>query len=315
MERNTGVAMRVRASTAFIALLSISPLLCVAEPTFLSYSYTIDKADCCTDYSVGVNVDVTGDAPITSVTVSHVPLSSGSVGTWALSQLGPTWWWNWSPARPLFSTGPLDGSFVITAVDSNGASATMSDLAIPAGSELDFPTVTISAGSNGYALEVAPVANADYYNLWVVDDVEGYVYWQTVTNPADLVPIPYSELTTGRRYWVYWMAVNVIPTGTQDSVFRSYAIRQIVHMSIDALLQKLAGDVVAVGPGKSLTDKVAIIRAYYAVPDVVSTCSALTDFRNEVAALGGKKISATVVANLLNDADAIMSALGCPQAN
>ena len=296
---------------ALVALLA-GPMSTMAGPVITGASYTIDKADCCTEYSVGVNVDVVGDAPVTGVTVSHVPIASGTVGTWALSQLGPTWWWNWSPLRPLFTTGPLDGTFVITATDSLGNSITSSALSIPAGSELDFPTMTMSITQAGYVIKAAPVANADYYSLLVAGDIEGYVYWQTVYDPAELQPIPFNKLTVGRRYWVYWMAVNVIPTGTLDSVFRSYDIRQIVHASPDALLKQLAADVAGVGSGKSLANKVTLAQTYYEVPDVQATCAVLTDFVREVKAQAAKKkLTATQAATLTSDANAIMAALGC----
>lgn len=296
--------------TAAVVLLPI-PLL--ADPTILGASFNIDKADCCVDYSVGVNVDVTGDSPITSVVVTHRPILSGSAGQWALAQLGPTWWWNWSPAKPLFSTGPLDGVFSVTATDDQGASTTSTDLEIPSDAELAFPNVQITLAQSGYIVTSDPVPGAEYYNLWVWDPVDRYyAHYQTVDDPADLLPMPFDDFVTGRQYNFYFMALNVMPTGRLQSTFRSYNMRTFVHMPTAALLEKLRLDVVGVGPGTSLADKVTMAQAYYVVPDVQATCAVLSAFQNEVQAQTGKKVALVLAEQLINDSGLIMAQMGCP---
>jgi hypothetical protein len=77
------------------------------------------------------------------------------------------------------------------------------------------------------------------------------------------------------------------------------------------LLAALLFEVTGVGPGNSLPNKVAQAQAYYAVPDIQTTCGVLTGFVNEVAAQSGKNISPQVDMKLIADAQAIQAAIGC----
>jgi uncharacterized membrane protein len=77
------------------------------------------------------------------------------------------------------------------------------------------------------------------------------------------------------------------------------------------LLSELASDVVGVGPGKSLADKMAMAEAYYDANDIPATCAVMTDFVREVAAQAGKKLTATQAATLTSDANTVMAAVGC----
>jgi hypothetical protein len=79
----------------------------------------------------------------------------------------------------------------------------------------------------------------------------------------------------------------------------------------NALLQQLLTDVVGVGPGKSLANKIALAQTYYAVPDIQATCAMLTGFINEARAQRGKKLTPEVADKLTADAQAIMEAVGC----
>ena len=84
-----------------------------------------------------------------------------------------------------------------------------------------------------------------------------------------------------------------------------------VASPVAALLGQLATDVVGVGSGKSLANKVALMQAYHAAGDTAATCAMLADFIHEVRAQDGKKIAASVAAQLIADAEAIMNSLGC----
>lgn len=85
-----------------------------------------------------------------------------------------------------------------------------------------------------------------------------------------------------------------------------------VHIPVaGGLLNDLAGKVSGVGPGKSLSDKVAQASAYFAANNIASACSTLEEFLNEVRAQTGKKITAAVAASLTSDAQSIRSALAC----
>ena len=78
------------------------------------------------------------------------------------------------------------------------------------------------------------------------------------------------------------------------------------------LLDQLRESVTGIGPGKSLANKVALAQAYYAVPDVRSTCAVLTAFLREVAAQAGKKkLSDAQATAVMTSALAIMSEIGC----
>jgi hypothetical protein len=77
------------------------------------------------------------------------------------------------------------------------------------------------------------------------------------------------------------------------------------------LLQELADDVVGVGPGQSLYRKVELAQAYLAANDIPATCAMLMDFINEVGAQRDKKIPAASADQLIADAQAIMTEIGC----
>jgi hypothetical protein len=78
------------------------------------------------------------------------------------------------------------------------------------------------------------------------------------------------------------------------------------------LLELLHSAVIGIGPGRSLADKVAIMQAYFAVPDIQSTCLTLDAFKNEVRAQRGKKIATALADQLTEDASAIMVVIPCP---
>ena len=85
-----------------------------------------------------------------------------------------------------------------------------------------------------------------------------------------------------------------------------------VHVSGAAeQLDDLADAVAGVGPGKSLTAKVAAIEDALADDDTAEACTTLNDFINEVNAQTGKKISTAVAASLIAQANGIRAALGC----
>ena len=78
------------------------------------------------------------------------------------------------------------------------------------------------------------------------------------------------------------------------------------------LLELLHSAVIGVGPGRSLANKVAIVQAYLAVPDIQSACLMLGDFKNEVRAQRGKKIAPALADQLTADASTIEVTIPCP---
>jgi hypothetical protein len=77
------------------------------------------------------------------------------------------------------------------------------------------------------------------------------------------------------------------------------------------LLQQLLIDATGIGPGKSLASKVKLAQTYHAVPDVQATCAVLTDFISAVRAQQGKKITGELANELVAEAHAIMTVIGC----
>jgi hypothetical protein len=79
------------------------------------------------------------------------------------------------------------------------------------------------------------------------------------------------------------------------------------HQQLDDLL----GEVLGVGPGKSLAEKLVLAVLYYAAKDVRATCTVLSAFVNEAQAQAGKKIGLELDEKLIAEAQAIETAIGC----
>jgi hypothetical protein len=76
-------------------------------------------------------------------------------------------------------------------------------------------------------------------------------------------------------------------------------------------LENLLEGVTALGPGGSLATKVMLARTYYAVSDIASTCSVLSDLIHQVSAQTGKKIDVLTANEVIADARAVMVAMNC----
>ena len=77
------------------------------------------------------------------------------------------------------------------------------------------------------------------------------------------------------------------------------------------LFANLSTASVGVGPGKSLTDKVALAQSQYASGDVAGACVTLTGYINQVNALAPKKITSTTANALVTQATALKTQIGC----
>ncbi len=84
--------------------------------------------------------------------------------------------------------------------------------------------------------------------------------------------------------------------------------------SVDELVAALLAAVTGVGPGHSLADKMTAVQNYLALvpPDIVSACSKLDDFKNQVSALSGGSVPVPLANQLTADANAIKAAIPCP---
>jgi hypothetical protein len=78
-----------------------------------------------------------------------------------------------------------------------------------------------------------------------------------------------------------------------------------------ALLQQLRDDATGKGPGTSLADKIALAQTYFEVPDIQTTCAVLDAFINQVNVLLRVKKPRGATAQLITDANAIKTAIGC----
>lgn len=88
-------------------------------------------------------------------------------------------------------------------------------------------------------------------------------------------------------------------------------VRGFLATPISLLFSQLLRDVIGVGPGKSLANKVRHALAYYEAQDRQATCAMLQGFRGEVRAQRGKKIAAPLAKRLIADARAISRAIHC----
>jgi hypothetical protein len=84
--------------------------------------------------------------------------------------------------------------------------------------------------------------------------------------------------------------------------------------ALNELVAALLAAVTGVGPGHSLADKMTAVQNYLALvpPNVVSACSKLDDFKNQVSALSGGSVPVPLANQLTADANAIKAAIPCP---
>jgi hypothetical protein len=208
----------------------LAPGIGVANPSLTYLSVIIDKPSYSSTYSVGVTAYTQSDGiGIAGVNVEHQPVTSDSIGSWALASQGGNEWWSWAAAnpRPAQANGRLDGLLEITVTDKGGNSAIFTDFHFQPSAELEFPSIVVHTTATGYRISGNDVENADYYNLWLWDPVASfYPSSQTVQHVADLQEIPFAGLVMGRTYSLFMIANNRFSGGTLDgnngSLFRSY---------------------------------------------------------------------------------------------
>jgi YVTN family beta-propeller protein len=142
-------------------------------------------------------------------------------------------------------------------------------------------TVTVGSGPGGVAITpdgaFAYATNVNSGNVSVIDTASNTV---TTTVPVGSYPI----------------GVAITPDAAADP---------------GALLQQLRDDATGKGPGTSLADKIALAQTYFAVPDIQATCAVLDAFINQVNVLLRGKKPRGATAQLITDANAIKTAIGC----
>ena len=158
--------------------------------------------------------------------------------------------------------------------------------------------------------KVANVGDGD----WLALAVNGVEYFRQPLSAFDVdtvhfAAVPTSLLVVGApAVWTFYL----------DSAGESNAEGLIFDVEPEQpadpiiLVQHLLNDVSGVGPGKSLANKAALARTYYAANDIPATCAVLTDFVSELMVQAGKKkLTTTQAAALTADASAIMETVGC----
>lgn len=76
-------------------------------------------------------------------------------------------------------------------------------------------------------------------------------------------------------------------------------------------LDELLNEVVNIGPGGSLANKVEQAQAYLAVPDIESACGILKAFIKQVSAQTGKKLTTEQGTELITNTQIILDSIGC----
>ena len=146
----------------------------------------------------------------------------------------------------------------------------------------------------------------------------GATYFLTLSPSASDTYVVWNNNSTGATATL-WQC-NGVTTSNCPQGFISYAnvtsgamlLRSADPVQdVGVLLQQLHDKTTGVGTGTSLADKVAIVQAYLAVPDIQSACIMLDDFKNQVSAQRGKKITPALADQLTADANAIIAAIGC----
>jgi hypothetical protein len=208
-----------------------------------------------------------------------------------------------SPQSTVDAGDPAFDHFAIRffrSVDGRPETTPFADLDVTAGI---VERVTYNGVQSVFSLTLAtPVElpNGDYFISIVADS-------------RDYAPDDWTWYFRNGATMSYYRAVDGTDWAPRDPLSYSFRLfgAEITILDPAAMLERLAGNVAGVGPGKSLADKVVLAQTYYAVPDVQATCAMLTDFNNEVRAQRGKKIAIDVADGLTADAQAIVGAIGC----
>lgn len=105
------------------------------------------------------------------------------------------------------------------------------------------------------------------------------------------------------------------PEAHAESQEYAAGLIELVRVAVDAqqenLLDALADQVRGIGPGNSLTHKVARIQSYAQQDNTTKACGTLVAFEHQVSAQSGKHLTRPTAQALLDRAERIDAALGC----
>ncbi len=157
----------------------------------------------------------------------------------------------------------------------------------------------LEAALDQLALPGAVITSFDFYSF--AKDPELLAAFANTTDAC----LTASSICSNPASYFYWDTFH--PSSTSHALLAGALHRAMVA----TFFQQLLADVMGVGPGKSLADKVVYAQASYLAQDTQATCSMLSAFGNEVGAQKGKKISEQLATSLLDDAGDIKTAIGC----
>jgi hypothetical protein len=134
----------------------------------------------------------------------------------------------------------------------------------------------------------------------------------TVTDPDDpSVPAAACSPDSGSNFSIGTTTVTCTVTDPDDTPSTVTASFTVTVEGAAAQLSRLADTVLGVGPGGSLEDKVRNAQSELASGNMISACSVLTDFVNEVKAQTAKSIPATDSSRLIASAERIRAVIAC----
>ncbi|MEJ2533250.1 MAG: SGNH/GDSL hydrolase family protein, partial [Halioglobus sp.] len=114
-----------------------------------------------------------------------------------------------------------------------------------------------------------------------------------------------SSLCTDPASYFYWDSFH--PSSTSHRLLAEALYRTLVPVRLENLLEDLSG----IGPGKSLSSKIARAQASYERGSYQAACGILRGFVNHVDAQAGKKLTGVDADAFRAEAGAITDALGC----
>ena len=114
-----------------------------------------------------------------------------------------------------------------------------------------------------------------------------------------------SSLCTDPASYFYWDSFH--PSSTSHRLLAEALYRTLVPVRLENLLEDLSG----IGPGKSLSSKIARAQASYERGSYQAACGILRGFVNQVDAQAGKKLTGVDADAFRAEAGAITDALGC----
>jgi hypothetical protein len=160
-------------------------------------------------------------------------------------------------------------------------------------------TMTLPAGTSAFYFYVEPNTLASVTVAATAQD-------GTTSGPES-----FSGFRSARYFGFYGTGGATVTTITVSGPSGGFAVGEFGVASAAGQLVSLGQAVQGVGPGNSLSAKIAAAHADLTSGDLTGACNTLTAFVNEVNAQSGKSIPAGQAAQLIAEAQGIQAELGC----